>query len=140
MKNIRAMKIIASIQLFVAFISVFLFSMPTVYGFMSAILIFPLIPVWWFGLRLIYGYYKISKGTWTDLELLKFWRGSLVFNLPGAFIFLYTLNFHEAFLTSTSFSYSSDWFWISPLLGSVIALIAMLIANQIKAELEPSNT
>jgi hypothetical protein len=139
MKNVRAMKIIARIQLFVAFISLFLFFMPTAYGFVSIILIFPLIPVWWFGLRLIYGYYKISKGTWTDLELLKFWCGSLVFNLPGGLIFLYTLNFHQAFLTSTSFSYSSDWFWSLPLLGSVIAIIAMQIANQIKTDLEPSN-
>jgi hypothetical protein len=142
MKSIHAMKILAKVQLYLALVSSFLFFLPALYGFAFIIPIIFIILLWWFGLRLTYGYYNISKGIWEDLALLKFWGGSLVFNLPGALILMYTLIFRDhSFLDFFSYflSYFSDWFWIMSLLGSVIAIIAMQIANQIKADLEPSD-
>jgi hypothetical protein len=153
MKNVRAMKKIATTQFVIASISTLVFLPPSLYAFYDIFalvlnetvlslaikmmlfgiifLLGPIIGVWWYGIQMLIGYYNISKGKYEISETRAFWNASLVFNVFGFMI----LGFFVVAMYAEHPEFSLA---IPPaLIGSVLAFIALRIPAETSQILEP---
>jgi hypothetical protein len=121
MNAVRIMQNVAKIQLVIAVISTLVFLLPSLYSFLTIVLILPMIGIWWLGIRLIVGYCNISEGNFSIQEIQHFWIGSWLFNIPGFVGLLIML------LLSSSLSLEY-WLAMSPsIAGTILSSIALLI-------------
>lgn len=156
MKNVHAMKKIATVQLVIASISILVFLPPSLYAFHNifsfvlnqTVLLFaiemmifgimlllgPIIGVWWYGIQMLIGYYNISKNKYEISETRAFWSASFVSNFVG-FVIL------GIFAIAVYTQRPEFCLAILPaLIGSILAFIALRIPAEKSQILEPSNS
>jgi hypothetical protein len=151
MKNVRAMKNIATIQLVIASISTLVFLPPSLYAFYDIfslvlnnvlptafemmlfgimLLLGPIIGVWWYEIQMLIGYYNISKGKYEISETQAFWNTSLVCNVFGFMIL-------GSFAVMMYTEHPEYCLAILPaLIGSLLASIALRIPAENSQNLE----
>jgi hypothetical protein len=134
------MKIIANIQFWIGLISALVLSWFSLYSFLFIYPILPGIGMWWFGLRLLKGYYGLTTRQRTVVEIRRFWFGSLAFNLMGL-ITCFGLNFYISHQPNSMLEFidpsGGKLLAIPSLIGTILAIVALLIPAQKVQHLEP---
>ncbi len=156
MNSVRAMKNIATIQFVIASISTLAFLPLSLYAFYDIFsfvldtnvlslaivgmvlgiiyLLGPITGVWWCGIQLLIGYRNISKGKYEISKTQAFWKTSLAFNVLGFMV----LSFF-ALVVRTEYP-EFRFTMLPPLIGSILAVIALRIPAKSNQNLEPQQT